>query len=219
MRGGTARSNLLTLARMRWIDCLDRRRERPSCDAGVWRVAGVGEAVLGECVGGVDVFGVEVRDDAFGAVGERPSRERADGFAAIAAAAEFRQQAEGEFDIAGVFVGAADERGDADETRRRAFAFVGEQRPAVPALPFGIVREVLFGPLEGSGFERRRRPYWFVRYRDGVEEGGAAGGLQGGQIAIKRKERDALRRQYQHDRSPLVRFGTQEKPRDAPLQS
>src|SRR5690606_12133217 len=163
MRGGAARSNLLTLVRMRWIDCLGRRGERPSCDTGVWRVAGVGEAVLGERRSGVDVFGVQVRDDAFGAVGEGPGRERADGFAAVAAAAKFRQQAEREFDIACLFVGAADERGDADEARRRAFAFVGEKRPAVPALPFGIVREVLFGPLEGSGFERRRRPYWFVR--------------------------------------------------------
>src|SRR5688572_10897166 len=109
-------------------------------------------------------------DDALGAVGEGPSGERADGFAAEAAALEFRQQTEGEFDVAGEFVGTADQGGEADEARRRALAFAGDDGPAVPALPFGILLKRGDGPFEAGLLERRRWPVRFVRYRDGVEE-------------------------------------------------
>jgi hypothetical protein len=86
----------------------------------------------------MDVFRVEVDDDAVGAVGESPSRKSPHGFAPISPAAEFRQEAECELNIADI-VGAADERGNSHEPRRQALAFIGEQHPTVPALPFGIV--------------------------------------------------------------------------------
>ena len=56
--------------------------------------------------------------------------------------------------------------------------------------------------------ERRRRPDRFVRHRDGVEEGGAAAGLQRRQVAIQRQQRQALRSQYQQDPSPLAPLGS-----------
>ena len=98
----------------------------------------------------------------------------------------------------------ADQGGYADEARRRAFAFVGEDRPAVPALPFGIVREVLLRPLESAGLKRRGRPDRFMRYRYGVEEGRAARRLQRRQVTIKRQERDPLRSEYQQDPLPSL---------------
>jgi hypothetical protein len=43
-----------------------------------------------------------------------------------------------------------------------------------------------------------------VRYGDGVEERRAAAGLKCGQIAVKRQERQALRRQYEQPRLPSL---------------
>src|SRR5262245_33580906 len=121
----------------------------------------------------VRILGVEMGDDAFGAVLERPRRERAHGLSAKAAAANYWKQTKGDFDIA-LFVWTANQSGDADQARRQSFAFIGQQHPAVPAFALRITLKMFVGPFERRRLERRRRPDRLMRYGDGVEEGGAA---------------------------------------------